>query len=160
MWYETISNGMSGKIIPPANATIVTELWKSNSSVQVSTFANGLPNFQIPLTTGGTLVGATLDADGNYVLIDAPALYPIALVYIYEVAHKDFDKNFALFGEVYQGDIGQYSIYKTGAKRFTIGEEYTAPTADNDAAPKKYVDDHAGSGGGVSFAAAAVLGTL
>jgi len=116
MWYETVSSGMSGVILPPANATIITELWKDKKSVLTSLFTNDLPNLETPLTSGGTLVGATLDAEGNYVLLDEPANYPIALVYVYEVAHQDFDKNHALFGQIYQGNIDNFNLHALGAQ--------------------------------------------
>ena len=141
MWYETIAGGMSGILIPPPNSSIITELWKDNNSVLTSTFSNGIPNFETPLTTGGTLVEATLDADGNYVLLNEPASYPIALIYIYEVEHKDFDKTLALFGRIYQDNLGLHSPYKTESETFAIGAEYTEPEEDNEAAPKKYIDD-------------------
>ena len=116
MWYETVSSGMSGVILPPANATIITELWKDEKSVLISSIVNSLPNLEAPLTSGGTLVEATLDAEGNYVLLDEPANYPIALVYIYEVAHQDFDKNHALFGQIYQGNIDNFNLHALGAQ--------------------------------------------
>lgn len=141
MWYGTITSGMNGLIIPPPNSTIVTGLWKDSSSVLTSTIINSVPSLEVPLTPGGSLVRATLDADGNYALLDAPNLYPIALVYIYEVAHKDFDRTLALFGRVYQDDIGRFDFYKTNAPTFTLGVEYTEPYEDNHASPKKYVDD-------------------
>jgi len=141
MWYETVSSGMSGVIVPPPNGTIVTELWRDSSSVLTSTIVNDVPNFRTPLTSGGTLVGATLDVDGNYVLLNEPASYPIALLFIYEIAHQDFDKDHALFGRVYQGSIGLHELYKTNAHSFTLGPEYIAPVEDNHAVPKKYVDD-------------------
>ena len=140
-WYETITGGLSGVILPPANATIIIELWKDNRSVLASKFSNDIPNFEYPLTSGGTLVEATLDADGNYTLLNEPASYPIALIYIYEVTHENYDERHDLFGRVYQDTIGKHSPYRTTAPRFTIGSEYTAPEEENDAAPKKYVDD-------------------
>jgi len=143
MWYETVTSGMSGIIVPPPNSIIVTELWRDSSSVLVSTFVNDIPNFRTPLTSGGTLVGATLDADGNYVLLNEPASYPIALLYIYEIAHQDFDKEYALFGRLYQSSIGLHELYRTEAHSFTLGPEYIAPVEDNHAVPKKYVDDGA-----------------
>ena len=144
MWYEVVAEGMDGLILSPPNTTLVNELWKDNSSVLVSTIINDVPSFEVPLTGGGSLVRATLNAEGNYELLDEPASYPIALIYIYEVAHKDFDQTLALFGRVYQDDIGRFDFYKTNSPTFTIGPEYTEPYKDNHAAPKQYVDDNRG----------------
>jgi hypothetical protein len=101
--FATISSGTSGAITLPSNSIVVLDDFGGTTDAVVSTLETR-PALLPVYTAGGVLVATTFDADGNYVLSNAPASYPIALIYRVQQLQKDFDStsaNIISFDKIY-----------------------------------------------------------
>jgi hypothetical protein len=91
-WFHEIAAGTSGAVTIPAGGTIVLDAFAGGVDALVSTMANSYPTWDSPLTSGGSVVAATLDSVGNYTLSATPSAYPVALIYQYRVSLANVDE--------------------------------------------------------------------
>lgn len=92
LWYASIASGTTGQITTPTGATIILDSFGDGVDSLTSKIGiDGLPNWESPTTSIGTVVSATMDGSGNYTLSGSPSTYPFALVYRYSCKLKNFD---------------------------------------------------------------------
>jgi len=96
LWFESIASGTSGSVTLPTGGSIVLDQWSAGVDALASTITDGVPTFESPKTAGETIITATMDASGNYTISDTPSSYPIAVIYVYKVALKNFDYLYSL----------------------------------------------------------------
>jgi hypothetical protein len=100
LWFAQINSGTSGTITPPPNGTIVLDQWAAGIDAVVSTMAGGVPTFESAYTgSPATIITATMDAVGNWTISGTPSAYPVAVIYVYEVKLKYFDRTYSLIEE-------------------------------------------------------------
>lgn len=91
-YWEEISSGTTGTIVPPTGSSFVLDQWPGNIDAVVSTVDTGnVPDGEFARTAGGVIVTTTLDSGGNYVLSGTPASYPVAIIYAATVPLSLFD---------------------------------------------------------------------
>ena len=90
-WFESLASGTSGTLTLPPGAAIVLDAFAGGVDALCSQVAGGMPTYDSPVTAGGAVVAATLDAVGNWTLSGAPSAYPVALIYEYRVTLGDLD---------------------------------------------------------------------
>lgn len=86
-----IESATSGTLTPPQNAQIIEDDFGGETDCCITKDIGGKPTIEDAKTVGGDVVAASLDVDGNWALTEAPAAYPICLVYRVNQPFEDFD---------------------------------------------------------------------
>ncbi len=97
LWFAEISSGASGTITPPTGGTIILDQWAAGIDAVTSTLTTTRnPTFESAKTSAGVIITATLDVAGAWTISGTPSAYPIAILYVYDVAFTSFDKTKSL----------------------------------------------------------------
>ena len=155
-WFEEIASGTSGTLTLPTGGGVVLNQWEGGVDALASKISSSWPSFESPVNAGGTVITATLDTSGNWGLSDTPSSYPVAIIYIYRVKLVSFNDTYSMFeAELEPVDVaantaarhtqGTDTALGTQAQNLNMGTHkiigVVDPTANQEAATKKYVDD-------------------
>lgn len=96
-YWEEISSGLTGTIVPPTGSSFVLDQWPGDVDAVVSTVDTGnVPDGEFARTAGGAIVTVTLDSGGNFVISDTPSSFPVAIIYPATVPFALFDSTTVL----------------------------------------------------------------
>ena len=120
-WYQQVDSGTSGTVTIPPGGTIQLGAWAGGLDALVSAVSpSEPPSFESVEDATGTIVTATLDANGNYSLSAAPASYPVAVIFAYRVSLEDFDPDYSI--------DSAHTIVFQGASALTVEEADGSPS--------------------------------
>lgn len=131
LWFESISSGTSGTLTPPTQGEIVLDQWSAGIDALASQISSGIPTFESPLTAGGVIITATLDALGAWTISGAPSAYPVAIVYCYQVKLRYFD---------YTKQLGGYELIPTAEGVYTDVTAFDGILAPTDSTVQKALE--------------------
>jgi len=89
--FVIVNSGTSGTVTLPLASSVVLDDFGGTTDASVSKVSAGKPTFEPVVTALGAVVTTTFDAQGNYSFSQAPASYPVALVYRVQQRLEDFD---------------------------------------------------------------------
>jgi hypothetical protein len=131
LWFESISSGTSGTLTPPTQGEIVLDQWSAGIDALASQISSGIPTFESPLTAGGVIITATLDALGAWTISGTPSAYPVAIVFCYKVKLRYFD---------YTKQLGGYELIPTAEGVYTDVTAFDGILASTDSTVQKALE--------------------
>lgn len=128
-WYFQVGSGTSGALTP-AQGVLELDRFPGGADVLVSSCAvDGSPNWETPLTAGGSPVTATMDAAGHWALSGVPAAYPVALVYAFRVDFAEYDPDLDFPGVELGGGSGGGTPAAHATSHASGGSDPVTPAA-------------------------------
>jgi len=90
-YYEVVSGASSGNTVAkPTNATIELNRFGSSGDAILSTVdGNSIPTWESPRDAGGSIVTASIIADGTYTFSSTPTDSNVAIIYAISISQSD-----------------------------------------------------------------------